>query len=55
MLKELCEGVCMICDDCGKEKADVKVRNDPYKEEIEEKIIEKNYCDDCYQERLNDI
>lgn len=43
------------CDDCGKQKEDVKLTTCPYAEEINDEIQECYLCDDCYQERANDI
>lgn len=45
----------MNCDDCGKNKEDVKETTCPYTEEINDSIIECNLCDDCYHERCMDI
>lgn len=43
------------CDDCGKEKVDVKETICPYAEEINGKEITCTLCDDCYHERCMDI
>jgi hypothetical protein len=45
----------MKCEDCGKEKPDVKETICPYAEEICEEKIPATLCDDCYGERLMDI
>lgn len=41
----------MKCDDCGKEKDDVRDTNCPYANEINNEEIPCALCDDCYDER----
>ena len=45
----------MICDGCGEDKDDVRTVEDPYAKEIYDEIIERNLCDECYQDRLEEI
>jgi len=45
----------MICDDCKKEKEDVKDTTCPYSEDIYDEMIGVKLCDDCYHERAMDI
>lgn len=45
----------MICERCGLDRTDVCVRLDPYSLEIYDERIEMTLCDDCYQERADDI
>lgn len=39
------------CDDCGKNKPDVKLSNCPYTDEIDNEKVKLLMCDDCYAER----
>jgi len=43
------------CDWCGKLKLDVSLRIDPFTLEINDRIVERNFCDDCIQNRRDDI
>jgi hypothetical protein len=45
----------MICDGCHKEKEDVRSCLDPYAKEINDEEIDMNLCEDCYQNRCDDI
>jgi len=45
----------MKCDDCYKDKEDVKKTTCPYAEEIADEKVECDLCDDCYYERCMDI
>ena len=45
----------MICDACNEDKEDVQECEDPYSKEINEEIILTTLCDDCYQERVDEI
>jgi len=45
----------MKCDDCEKEKEDVKETTCPFAEEINYSTINCLLCDDCYHERCMDI
>jgi len=49
------EEVMMKCDDCEKEKEDVKETTCPFAEEINYSTINCLLCDDCYHERCMDI
>jgi hypothetical protein len=44
-----------ICDRCGKDLPDVEEYEDPYSKEINDEIVIRALCRDCYQERLDDI
>jgi len=41
----------MKCQDCGKEREDVKETTCPYAEELYDEIQKITVCDDCYNER----
>jgi len=43
------------CDKCGNVKPDVQRRVDPYTQEIDNEKVEMNLCDDCTQQRTDDI
>ena len=43
------------CDECGKEKDDVKECFDPYSDEINDEKIKCNLCDECYHDRCMEI
>ncbi len=45
----------MICDICGKDRPDVNRVLDPYDADVNDVEIERDLCDDCYQERRDDI
>jgi len=45
----------MICDDCKKERDDVRDTFCPYADEIAGEKIAMKLCNDCYQERSMDI
>ena len=45
----------LICDECGKEKPDVKIRLNPYLDEIRNIQEYLPLCDDCEQEIANGI
>lgn len=42
------------CQDCGKEKDDVRERACPFAEEIRDEIVMVVICDDCCHERFLD-
>ena len=47
-----------VCDSCGKGPADgVEVHEgiDPYQWDIYDEEVECKLCDDCYQNRVDDI
>ena len=48
-------GRAMICDICGKDRPDVNRVLDPYDADVNDVEIERDLCDDCYQERRDDI
>jgi hypothetical protein len=43
------------CQDCHKEKPDVKETFCPFAQEVHHEDIEIIVCDNCYQERVWDI
>ena len=43
---------CDICEEC---KTDVKTRIDPFTAEINNEIIERNFCDECFHQRAGDV
>ena len=43
------------CMFCHKQTPDVRPTLDPYAREINEEDIEVDICDDCYQDRCDDI
>ena len=43
------------CDLCHQNKPDVSGRIDPYSREINDEYIERNFCDDCFLGRVEDI
>jgi hypothetical protein len=45
----------MKCDHCGKEKDDVEYCVDPYEFEINEELVERYLCEDCYDSLTEDI
>jgi hypothetical protein len=45
----------MICDSCHKDKPDVRETVDQYASDINNETVEVNLCDDCYQDRCDDI
>ncbi len=45
----------MICDDCNKDKEDVKETKCPYAEEINDELIDCQLCDGCYYDRCMEI
>lgn len=45
----------MICEDCEKDKPDVKETTCPYAEEIQAIKVFCTICDDCYKNRCDDI
>ncbi len=45
----------LTCDDCGKTSEEVSLVTDPYSAEINNEFIEMQLCDDCYQDRIDDI
>ena len=45
----------MICEDCEKDKPDVKVVDCPFAQEVFNEVVECQVCDDCYYKRLMDI
>ncbi len=45
----------MICDQCGKDKPDVKERLDPYEEDVNNREVLRNLCRNCEYEIAQDI
>lgn len=45
----------MICEDCKKEKPDVKETTCPYAEDIHGTVQEATLCNECYYQRCMDI
>jgi hypothetical protein len=46
----------LTCDDCGEAKPDVRLTNCPYCADIHNNPdVSAMLCDDCFQERCNDI
>lgn len=45
----------LTCDDCGKEKEDVKHTICPFAYEIHDKEVDVTLCDECKGERAMDI
>jgi hypothetical protein len=45
----------MKCEDCGHEKPDVHKTTCPFADDVYGEVVEVCLCDDCYQERVNDI
>lgn len=43
------------CSDCGQFKADVKVVEDPYAAEIDDRHVSIKVCNDCYDQLLLEI
>ena len=43
------------CDVCHRIKYSVSSRIDPFSKEVNNNIIERNFCDSCFQKRLLDI
>ena len=43
------------CQCCREKKADVRLRIDPYKQELYDKIVMVMICDECEQEYKNEI
>ena len=43
------------CDVCHRIKYSVSSRIDPFSREVNNSIIERNFCDACYHQRLEDI
>jgi hypothetical protein len=43
------------CEDCGKYKLDVKKTICPYAEEVDDKIEDICVCNDCWEERSDNI
>lgn len=37
----------MTCSECRQSKPDVRVRVDPYEEDVNGHVIERPLCDDC--------
>jgi hypothetical protein len=45
----------LVCNNCGKRRADVKECYDPYAKEVNNEEIETRLCEDCYQEKMANI
>ena len=43
------------CDICHQTKPDVREVEDPYVKELNEESVLTNLCDDCLQNRMDDI
>ena len=54
---QLCSGTLLLleCDSCHQTKPDVREVEDPYVKELNEESVLTNLCDDCLQNRMNDI
>lgn len=44
-----------VCDSCHQPKPDVREVEDPYVKEVNEESVLTNLCDDCMQNRMDDI
>lgn len=49
------ESMYLTCDTCGKKDQDVCFRLDPYHWEIDEKKVTRIMCQDCHDERAEEI
>jgi hypothetical protein len=45
----------MICDRCNQDKEDVVETADPFIRDVYNEIVNRNLCDDCYEERRDEI
>lgn len=45
----------LVCDGCKQTKADVKATNCPFAADVHDEVVPMNLCDDCWQERADDI
>jgi len=43
------------CSNCKKQKLDVKRRIDPYQEDVKDKTVYRNFCDDCHKQVQGEI
>ena len=44
-----------ICDECGENKPNVRVVLDPYTLEVNGEEVKRTLCEECEQERKDDI
>lgn len=47
--------ISLTCERCGKEKADVRWRLDPYDQDVNNKEVWEFLCDDCECDLMDDI